>query len=362
MPAWPAASPQASVHEAGPSPTPRTNDRESSAMSRRRGPLLVLLVALMSSCGESSALPPGRPVPASDVAPVEPSASTSPVESSSLATDSLDADPLETDSLDTLPPERPTTVDPVLSPSDPEEESDVLPTGCVSISVPTGTTQIAGERCDPAPFFSGPRPAALVLNGCGGYAADAEIGRAIAAALVREGIVAVRIDYLGAASEIATCEDPLAGLRNSSEEILQAISDTAALLRIDPTIDTASIGAVGYSLGGLTVMSAVLGGTGLSSTAPIPLSPVALLSYPNLLPEVPAGLAAGFGPELFVVTGEVDDAAPIADSRAVVDAAVEGGVQVEQLVVPGQGHTWTGPTASLVGSVIADELADRFAG
>lgn len=199
-----------------------------------------------------------------------------------------------------------------------------------------------------------------MLNGCGGYLADAEIGRDIATALTREGIVAIRIDYLGAAPDLAFCDLPLDGLREAAEPILNAVADTAAVVRLDPNIS--SIGAVGYSLGALTAMSAAFGGAGLAAIEPVPFSAVALLSYPNLLPEVTDGLAAGLGPSLFVMSGGEDDLAPPADSTAVVEAALAGGVAVEQLLVPGQGHAWTGPTASLAAATLAGELADRLAG
>jgi dienelactone hydrolase len=317
-------------------------------VTRIRGSLLIALLVGLSACGDTTSLPPGRSVLESEIAsPIGPNSSAPP-------TDSL--------SIDTIPGAPSTTLEPVSSTSELPMEIPSVETGCAPISVPTGSTQITGERCNPGPFFPGARPAVLVLNGCGGYAADGEIGRAIAAALVREGIVAVRIDYLGAAPAFDRCVQPLADLRESAEPILGAVADTAALLRIDPTIDATAMGAVGYSLGGLTALSAVLGGAGLSPIEPVPLSSVALLSFPNLLPELTDGLAAGFGPSLFVVSGDVDDATPPADSEAVVEAAFEGGVSVERLLVPGQDHNWTGPAAALVASVIADELADRFYG
>lgn len=313
-------------------------------MTRTRVSLLFAFLVALSACGGATSLPAGRSVLESEIAsPVGPR--------------STDTRPIST-----IAEEPSTTLEPVSSTSEPPAEIPSVETGCAPISVPTGSTQITGERCNPGPFFPGARPAVLVLNGCGGYAADGEIGRAIAAALVREGIVAVRIDYLGASPEFDRCVQPLADLRDSAEPILGAVADTAALLRIDPTIDPAALGAVGYSLGGLTALSAVLGGAGLSPIEPVPLSSVALLSFPNLLPEVTERLASGVGPTLFVVSGDADDATPPADSEAVVDAAFEGGVSVEQLLVPGQGHNWTGPASALVASVIADELADRLAG
>jgi dienelactone hydrolase len=313
---------------------------------RTSAPLLLVIVTAFSSCSDTTTLPPGRPVLDSEI---DSSVESSPTEP-----------PI--DAPDTRPEVVSTTLEPTSSSIEPRVGNVSSEAGCVPISVATGSTQVVGERCDPGPFFSGPRPAVLVLNGCGGYDADAEIGRAIATALTREGIVAVRLDYLGAAPAPPTCDDALTGLRASAEPILGAIADTAVQLRLDPTIDPGSVGAVGYSLGALTVMSALFGGAGLSAVEPVPLSAVALLSYPDLLPDVTATLAAGFGPPVFVMAGAADESAPPAGSQAVVDAAFEGGVPVEQLVVPGQGHVWNGPAASLAASVIADELADRLAG
>jgi dienelactone hydrolase len=336
-------------------------------VSRTSRGLLVAVVAVVTvatSCGGTSTLPPGRSVLESEIPSAIESSPTEP----RVSTDSLET--LPSDPSTPLEPVDPTpspdsTTSPEPAPSAPEPPAEL--TGgdpdivCIPVSVPTGSTQVDGERCDPGPFFSGPRPAALVLNGCGGYVADAEIGRAIATALAREGIVAVRVDYLGAAPTVVGCADPLTDLRASAEPVLRAVADTAALLRLDPGIDAGSIGAVGYSLGALTAMAAVLGGAGLAPTEPVPLSPVALLSYPNLLPDIPAALAAGFGPALFVMSGDADEVAPPVDSQTVVDAAFDGGVPVEQLVVAGQRHVWSGAAAALAASVLADELADRFA-
>ena len=237
-------------------------------------------------------------------------------------------------------------------------EPDAIPAGCVEIAVPTGSTDVVGERCDPDPLFDSPRPAALVLNGCGGYVADAALGRDIATALTREGIVAIRIDYLGAAPELDFCNLSPDVLSEAAQPILDAVADTVAVIRLDPNIS--SIGAVGYSLGAVTAMSAVFGGAGLAPIEPVPFTAVALLSYPNVLPEVTDSLAAGDGPPLFVMSGEDDDVAPPADSAAIAQAAVAGGVDVEQLLVPGQGHLWRGTTASLAATTLADELADRL--
>jgi dienelactone hydrolase len=312
-----------------------------------RPSLPLLIVSVLAACGGTTTMPQGRPILESEL---ESTTETSP------STGSIQTSPVETNR-----EVSPATSEPITSTSEPAAETDMVDVGCTSISIPTGSTEIIGERCDPDPLFPGARPAVLVLNGCGGYLADADIGRTIARALNREGIVSVRIDYLGAAPVPTTCDEALSDLQAAAEPILRAIADTAALLRLDPTIETGSIGAVGYSLGALTVMSAVLGGAGLSTIEAVPLSPVALLSYPDLLPEVTAGLAAGFGPALFVMSGDADASTPPADAQAVVEAALQGAVPVEQLLVGGQGHLWTGPTATLAASMIADELADRFA-
>ena len=319
--------------------------------SARWLPTALVVMGVLAACG-----PDGR-LPASDLA-----GSDAPTTGAAPA----DSGPLEASADTVTGSSAPATDGTTVSASVPEPapaiEAVAVAAGCVPISVPTGSSQIIGERCDPEPLFPSPRPAALVLTGCGGYAADAEIGVRIAAALAREGIVAIRLDYLGAAPTPPSCDVSPADLSETAVPILQAVADTTALLRLDPGIQADSIGAVGYSLGALTVMSAVFGGAGLAPIEPVPLSAVALLSYPNRVPEVLTALAAGFGPPLYVLSGDDDDVTPPADSTALVESALAGGVAVEQLLVAGQGHLWAGTTASLAAGLLADELGDRLAG
>ncbi|MGB7879881.1 MAG: hypothetical protein WBL31_14045 [Ilumatobacteraceae bacterium] len=307
---------------------------------------LLVGAALLSACAGNQRLPAGV-----GPAPLESSPSIS--SANPAPTDTTTPDAVTGDTVDTSDP-APTDSSPV------EPDAAAVAPGCAAFSVPTGSTEIAGERCDPDPLFAGPRPAVLVLNGCGGYLADAEIGRDLATALTREGIVAIRIDYLGAAPDVAFCDLTPDGLSEVAQPILEAVADTVAVVRLDPNIS--SIGAVGYSLGAATAMSAVFGGAGLATIEPVPFSAVALLSYPNVIPGVTDGIAAGLGPPLFVMSGEDDDVAPPADSTAIVETALAAGNAVEQLLVPGQGHSWTGPAASLAAATLADELADRLLG
>ena len=311
---------------------------------------LLPLVALVSlACGSRDALPPGSPVSDPGRVSVDASVTSGPEPTTTPVPDgTLGAEPDGTTGPEESAPEVESTT----------AEVAVTP-GCSPISVATGPTPVIGERCDPDASFAGPRPAALVLTGCGGYAADDELGSAMATALAREGIVAVRVDYLGASS-LASC-DPVA-VGDAAEPLLRAVADTVALLRLDPAVDAGSIGAVGYSLGALTALSAALGGPGLVAVDPVPLAALSLLSVPNWVPEIADELSAGVGPALFVMSGEADDTTPPADSEALVAAALDGGLPVELVLVPGQGHLWNGPMVTVVSSVLAKELAERIAG
>ncbi len=260
------------------------------------------------------------------------------------------------------------TVEPVPEPTAMPEPSPTLsPTPdpsaiavrCEPVSVSTGETTIAGERCASDEAVP-PRPAAIVLNGCGGYESDAEITDAIVRALAERDVVALRIDYLAAepAPPDTYCEaGPVIG---AAQPLLQAIVDGVATLRADPSVDPDRIGTAAYSLGAVAAMAAEIGGGGLTTVEPIELSVAALLSYPDQLPAVPAAARAGELPPLFLMTGEDDTTAPPADAAALADAATEGGTPVEVILVPGQEHPWRGEAALTAAAAIAEYLASQL--
>ncbi len=100
----------------------------------------------------------------------------------------------------------------------------------------------------------------LVLNGCGGYEADAGITTTITRRLAELGVVALRLDYLAAkpAPAFTYCDAVVTAA--AAPDLLRALAAVTASLRTDPTVDPARIGAVGYSLGGLAVGFAQIGG------------------------------------------------------------------------------------------------------
>ena len=228
--------------------------------------------------------------------------------------------------------------------------------GCEAVTVGTGETTIPGERCASDASVS-PRPAAIVLNGCGGYESDTEITAALVRALAERGVIALRIDYLAAepAPPDTYCEaGPVIG---AAQPLLQAIVDGVATLRADPSVDPDRIGTAAYSLGALAAMAAEIGGGGLTTVEPIGLSVAALLSYPDQLPTVPAAARAGQLPPLLLMTGEDDTTAPPSNANALADAATEGGTPVDVILVPGQEHPWRGEAALTAAAVIADYVA-----
>jgi len=282
------------------------------------------------------------------------------------------ADSSTTEATTTEPPttlKSPTTTEPLPvteTPASTVAETTTAPTGvpaevvCTPVTVDTGDTTISGERCDPALSHPPLRPAVVVLNGCGGYESDSEITGATVRALAERGVVALRIDYLAAepAPPDTYCEaGPVVG---AVQSLLQAIVDGVATLRADPAVDPDRIGAAAYSLGALAVMGAELGGAGLTSVTRLELTTAALLSYPGQLPSIPAAARDGRLPPLFLMTGENDTVAPPAGARALADAATEGGIPVELVIVPGQDHPWQGEAALTAAAAIGDHLAGQL--
>ena len=324
----------------------------------------VVTAVLVGSCGGDDDSAETTPSP--DTEPATTPEDTEPPE----ATTSPPTDPPATEPPATEPPatdmvtttESPTTTaPPETTAAETTSPTDVpADTACVPVTVDTGDTTIPGERCDPDDSFAAPRPAAIVLNGCGGYDADSEITSASVRALAERGIVGLRIDFLAAepAPPDTYCEaGPVIG---AVQPLLTAVVDGVATLRADPTIDPDRIGTASYSLGALAAMGAELGGAGLTTVDPLQLSAAALLSFPNQLPTIPAAASEGVLPPLFLMTGENDTVAPPADSQALADAATEGGIPAELVIVPDQDHPWRGEAALTAAAAMADFLATEL--
>lgn len=319
-----------------------------------------VVVLLVGSCGGGddaevdSTSPPATAAPApTDSGPTDPGA-TDPVMTEPEPTEPPPATEPPATSGQPATTAQPTSTAATTTPAAGEGAAAVV---CTPVSVATGDTTIEGERCDPGGSDPAPRPAAIVLNGCGGYTSDTEITGATVRALAERGVIALRVDYLDAepAPPDAYCD---AGqVFGAVQPLLTAIVDSVATLRADPAVDPARVGAASYSLGAVAVMAAEVGGGGLVEVAPLGLSAAALLSYPDQLPTIPLSAREGLLPPLFLMTGADDTIAPPAGAQALADAAVEGGVPVELVIVADQGHPWRGDAAVTAAAALADFLA-----
>ena len=215
---------------------------------------------------------------------------------------------------------------------------------------------LAAERCAPA-GATGPVPAALVLNGCGGYEADAGITGLIARRLAARGVLALRLDYQGArpAPPFTYCN--WAKIVAAAPDFVRAIAGALDSLRADPTVVPARVGAVGYSLGGLVTALAQLGGGGFADVRAAGFGAIGLLS-PVVHGQLTDLARQGKVPPLALVVGAHDEVVGSAGTVALAEAAKAGGVDVLLDVVPGHGHVWEGEAARHA----ADELATSVAG
>ena len=199
-------------------------------------------------------------------------------------------------------------------------------------------------------------PAAIVLNGCAGYEADAGITKLIARELAARGVLALRVDYLGVkpAAPGTYCE--AANVVAAAPDIVRAVSGAVDVLRADAAVDSARIGAVGYSLGGLATALVQLGGMGFADVPSPGFGAIGLLS--PVVPEQLNELAKqGKAPPLVLVVGETDEVVGSAPVVALADAAKAGGVDVQLDVVPGQGHGWLGAAAQRAAAELAGGVA-----
>ncbi|MGI9643885.1 MAG: dienelactone hydrolase family protein [Ilumatobacteraceae bacterium] len=315
-------------------------------MSSRSIPAVVLAAVLVASCGDDDGVSDTVPAVSEAVTtaapPTEaPPASEAPPPSATLTTSEVST---------TEPP--PTTGATTEAPSD--AAGEVV---CSPVTIETSGVTVTAERCEPVPGDAAPRPAAIVLNGCGGYEADSEITAATVRALAERGVVALRLDWLAAepAPPGTYCE--AGSVIAAVQPLLQAVVDGTANLRADPTTDPERIGTASYSLGALGVMAADLGGAGLTTVTPLQLTAAALLSYPDQLPTIPAAARDGLLPPLYLMTGEDDAVAPSAGAQALADAAIEGGTPVEVVLVPGQDHPWRGEAAIAAATAMAEFLS-----
>jgi dienelactone hydrolase len=217
---------------------------------------------------------------------------------------------------------------------------------CRPVSFPSAGRDLPGERCDPPSSIEhGPRPAAVIVGGCGGYDGDLTLKRALATALAGDGVTALIVDYHAAApAPPETYCQPSPETLAAVPAMVSAITDAAAWLRADPTVDGTAIGAVGYSLGGLFATYAHVGDVDLASVPPASFRAIAMFASP-MLPDAFTAAGAGRLPPLYLLHGELDEIVPVDDSTQLAQAAQAGGTEATLVVVPAMDHGWSEPYA-----------------
>jgi dienelactone hydrolase len=317
----------------------------ASTHGARRRLLTALLVAVACSLAACGADDSAEPAPSTDeVTASGPSATGATTTTRDAATTTATTVAVPATTVDaTTTVAVPTTVDATTTS---EATADVV---CRPVTFPSGGRDLPGERCDP-PDETGqtPRPAAVILGGCAVYEGDPlTLQRGIASALATAGVTALMVDYHAAAPPPTpeTYCQPSPETIAAVPAMLAAVTDAAAWLRADPSVDGAAIGAVGYSLGGLFAAYAHLGDVDLASVPPASFSAIAMLAAP-MLPDALDAARAGRMPPLYLLHGETDDVVAVDDSKQLAAAAQAGGTEATLVVVPAMDHGWSEPYAS----------------
>jgi dienelactone hydrolase len=312
----------------------------ASGQSRRarRTALLAVVACSLTACGGDDS---GEPAPPANErsSPSASAVTTAPDAASATTTIAVPA----------------TTVD-MATTSEPAADID-----CRPVTIPSAGRELPGQRCDPAGATDQPlRPAAVILGGCADYEGDPlTLEHGIASSLASAGVTALIVDYHAAAPPPApeTYCSPSPDTIAAVPAMLTAVTDAAAWLRADPTVDPAAVGAVGYSLGGLFAAYAHLGDVDLASVPPASFSAIAMLASP-MLPDALGAARAGRMPPLYLLHGEVDDVISVDDSTQLAAAAQAGGTDATLVVVPAMDHGWSEPYASAERNAAIADVTD----
>ncbi len=199
------------------------------------------------------------------------------------------------------------------------------------------------------PDGSGPFPAVMLVPGCGGVMPGGSTARLrTAEQLGREGYVVVFVDYVSARGLTSPCRGEV-----RPEEIAQDIVASAGHLRSLPFVKPASIGVIGWSLGGGGGLAAL---EALRQDQPLPFRALATY-YP---------VCGGRSPwrsriPTLILVGDLDDITPpwLCEELA---KRIPRESPVELRVYPGARHSFdipglpVGPSALLGGGVVGYDV------
>lgn len=225
-----------------------------------------------------------------------------------------------------------------------------------------GDTALAAHVFAPEPSGAA-RPAALLFHGGGWVAGEPEWTYAAARILVRQGLVAIPIQYR-LSGDGTTPADALA----DACDAFAWARGTAAELGVDP----ARVAGYGVSAGGHLVAAAGLGACPDGGKGPdlmLLWSPALdlandgwvrrLLGGADPTPISPLSLASRGGPPTAIVQGGADTLTPTRGARAFCDALRDAGGACELHVYPGLGHLLTRNLANQESDFDIDPEADR---
>jgi len=175
--------------------------------------------------------------------------------------------------------------------------------------------------------------AVVLLHGCGGFST---FDHRLAGALPQKGIATLYVDFFAPTpppGKRGFCGGPHGSHVDVFARWERVVVDAGSALRLTPGINPRRVGVVGWSLGGgLAVATAV------SQREAHPFAVVVGFSTGSRR----AGPLPGGLPPLLLLSGGSTDAVPLADTRALYDAARAAGDQADLYVYPRGVHDWRG--------------------
>lgn len=199
-----------------------------------------------------------------------------------------------------------------------------------NITIPANASTPAIPGYLMRPSGAGPFAAVLVLHWCAGFG---QLETDTVNELASAGYVALAIDTLKPQGLRSACKD-IDAFRISA----QYAAASLAWLATQPYVAPKRLGVVGFSMGGIEVLSLI--DPFMGPQPPPPGLRVAVAYYPSC-----ANRDANITVPLLVFNGSADDWIPPAQCQAFVKAASAAGKQAEIVTYPGATHAFNVPSS-----------------